>query len=448
MNKAKDLWEKMQPSLEISVSAVNYEVWLKPLEPLTIVDDRLVLAAPSEGGRQFIASHFCEQLNSALKEVMTMMNDVIIVGPDSADTYREKDEPSGETSEQSPPKIEANFINPKYNFENFVVGKSNQYMYAAAHAVADEPGVRYNPLFIYGGAGLGKTHIMHAIGNNIRLSHPHLKVLYASSEKFVNEFIESIRTTKGKSTSFREKYRSVDVLMIDDIQFIADKAGTQEELFHTFNDLHEHNKQIILTSDRPPKEISPLEERLRTRFEWGLIVDVQAPDLETRIAILQKKAQAARYNIPFDVLRFMAEKMPGNVRDMESLLNKVTFSSRLSGLPISVELVTDALKDYSEPTEESVTAERIIDCVCKYFNVSKDDLVGKKKTKEIVEPRHICMYLLIDMLALPQNTICEILHRSDHTTVINARNRITERMNTNARTRTAVNDIKDMVLRK
>ena len=321
-------------------------------------------------------------------------------------------------------------------------------MYAAARAVADEPGSRYNPLFIYGGAGLGKTHIMHAIGNSVRMSHPHLKVLYASSEKFVNEFIESIRTTKGNSTHFRDKYRNVDVLMIDDIQLISKMPRTQEEMFHTFNDLHGHNKQIILTSDRPPKEISPLEERLRTRFEWGLIVDVQPPDIETRIAILQKKAQAEKYNIPFGVLEFMAEKISDNVRDMESLLNKVIFLSRLYNSSPNIDLVKEALKDYTDKTEESVSADRIVDCVCRYFNVKKEELVGKKKTKEIVEPRQICIYLITDMLALPLTTIGAMFGGRDHTTIMHARDKVAEKMGQNPKTQVAVTDIKDMILKK
>lgn len=448
MNNAKELWEKMLTNLEIEVSAVNFDVWIKTIEPISIIDGRLVLMVPTEGSRQFVSDKFSEQLTSSMKEANPLMTGLLIIGPSDADTYRTKEETYVIEEEEPLPKVEANVINPKYNFENFVVGKSNQFMYAAARAVADEPGSRYNPLFIYGGAGLGKTHIMHAIGNSVRLSHPHLKVLYASSEKFVNEFIESIRTTKGKSTNFRDKYRSVDVLMIDDIQFIADKAGTQEEMFHTFNDLYQNSKQIILTSDRPPKEISPLEERLRSRFEWGLIADVQPPDIETRIAILQKKAQIEKYNIPFEVLSFMAEKMSSNIRDMESLLNKVIFLSRLYNSAPSTELVQEALKDYSDKTEESVSADIITDCVCRYFNVSKDELVGKKKNKEIVEPRQICIYLITDMLALPLATIGAMFGGRDHTTIMHARDKVAEKLQTNPKLKVAVSDIKDMVLKK
>ncbi|MDE6398790.1 MAG: chromosomal replication initiator protein DnaA [Clostridiales bacterium] len=446
MLRAKELWEKMLTCLEIEVSAVNFDVWIKTLEPISIIDGRLVLMAP--GSRRFVVDKFSEQLESAMREADPAMTSLLVVGKEDADIYRVKEEAYAVEEQEEIPKVEANVINPKYNFENFVVGKSNQFMYAAARAVADEPGTRYNPLFIYGGAGLGKTHIMHAIGNSVRMSHPHLKVLYASSEKFVNEFIASIRTTKGKSTNFRDKYRNVDVLMIDDIQFIADKAGTQEEMFHTFNDLHQNNKQIILTSDRPPKEISPLEERLRTRFEWGLIVDVQPPDLETRIAILQKKAQAEKCNLPFDVLSLMAEKISDNVRDMESLLNKVIFLSRLYNSVPSLELVGEALKDYTDKTEESVSAERIIECVCRYFSVTREDLTGKKKTKEVVEPRQVCIYMITDMLALPLATIGDMFGGRDHTTVMHARDKIAEKLPVNQKLKVAVADIKDMVLKK
>lgn len=448
MDTARELWDKMLTALEIEVSAVNFDVWIKPLEAVCMIDGKLILSAPSLGGRNFVNEKFHDVMLTVLKNINPLITDMVIIEPNEKETYRTKEETFVIDDADALPKVEANVINPKYNFENFVVGKSNQFMYAAARAVAEEPGRRYNPLFIYGGAGLGKTHIMHAIGNAVRISHPHLKVLYASSEKFVNEFIESIRTTKGKSTNFRDKYRGVDILMIDDIQFIADKAGTQEEMFHTFNDLYQNNKQIILTSDRPPKEISPLEERLRSRFEWGLICDVQTPDLETRIAILQKKAQIEKYNIPTEVLTFMAEKMNSNIRDMESLLNKVIFLSRLYNCEPSLDTVREALKDYSDKTEDSITADAVIDCTCKYFGITKEDMLGKKKNKEIVEPRQLCIYIITEMLALPLATIGNIFGGRDHTTIMHARDKVSAAMNTNIKTKVSVQDVKDMVLRK
>lgn len=451
MDSAKEIWSKMLTDLEIEVSAVNFDVWIKTLEPVGIMDGRLILLASSEGSKAFIDEQFHRILKECLAKVSPLTTDLTLIAPSEQEAYINKQETfiiDDEAPVTSDFKLEANVINPKYNFENFVVGKSNQFMYAAARAVAEEPGIRYNPLFIYGGAGLGKTHIMHAIGNAVKVSHPTLKVLYASSEKFVNEFIESIRTTKGKSLNFREKYRNVDILMIDDIQFIADKAGTQEEMFHTFNDLYQNSKQIILTSDRPPKEISPLEERLRSRFEWGLITDVQLPDIETRIAILQKKAQIEKYNIPMDVLSFMAERMSSNIRDMESLLNKVIFLSRLYNTAPSIETVKEALKDYNDKSEESITADHVIDCTCKYFNITRDEILGKKKTKELVEPRQICIYIITDMLSLPLATIGSIFGGRDHTTMIHARDKVSAALSTNIKTKVAVQDIKDMLLNK
>lgn len=448
MNSAKETWQEMLTTLETESTAISFDVWLKPLEPVDIIDGKLILLAPSEGGKEFVNARFRPLIKSAMLSVNDLLTDVLVIDPSEAEQYKSKETVIVDEKEPDPPKFDAMIINPKYNFENFVVGKSNQFVYAAARAVSEEPGIRYNPLFIYGGVGLGKTHIMHAIGNAVRLSHPHLKTLYVSSEKFVNEFIESIRTTKGKSTNFRDKYRGVDILMIDDIQFIAGKTGTQEEMFHTFNDLYQANKQLILTSDRPPKEIPDLEERLRSRFEWGLIADIQPPDLETRIAILQKKAQLEKHNIPMEVLTFMAERIDSNIREMESLLNKVIFLSMLSDKPPTVELVREALKDYDEKTEESINADDIIDCTCKYFNIGRDDLVGKKKTKEIVEPRQLCIYLITEMLALPLATIGNIFGGRDHTTVMHARDKVSERLSTNIRVKMAVQDIKDMVYRK
>ncbi|MCL2797504.1 MAG: chromosomal replication initiator protein DnaA, partial [Firmicutes bacterium] len=347
----KELWQKMLTRLETEISAVNFDVWIKTLEPVQSAEGKLVLCAANAGIRNFVTDKFKGLMIKAMVHVNPAMKEIAIIDPSNRDSYTETDEePAAPEPEPAPPV--ANVINPRYNFENFVVGKSNQFMYAAAIAVSNEPGIRYNPLFIYGGAGLGKTHIMHAIGNSLRMSHPHLKVLYAASEKFLNEFIEYIRTSKAKSTHFREKYRAVDVLMIDDIQFIAGKPETQVEMFNTFNELHGANKQLVFTSDRPPDEIQDLEERLRSRFKWGLMADVQQPDLETRIAILQKKAETEKYNIPANVLAFMAESMSSNVRDMESLLNKVILLSRLSDRDPDIETVKEALKDYADKTEE------------------------------------------------------------------------------------------------
>ena len=449
MSSARQVWQQMVEKLETGISLVDFDVWLSKLEPVVVSGGKLVLLAPSEINKNFINSHYRPLIMSVMKQINPLLTDLDIIEPNEREKY-ETDLPPVAEEPEPVHRMDAMVINPKYNFETFVVGGSNRFAYAAARAVAEDPGKRYNPLFIYGGVGLGKTHIIHAIGNSLRLTRPDLKVLYVSSEKFVNEFIASVRTTKGTNSGFRDKYRSADVLMIDDIQFIAGKQGTQEEMFHTFNDLYQSNKQLIMTSDLPPKEIPDLEERLRSRFEWGLIADIQPPDLETRIAILQKKAQLENHNLPDDVLTFMAEKVDKNIREMESLLNKVIFLSMLSEKPPTVELVKEALKDYvgSGGDSSSVSADDIIEATCRYFRISREDLVGKKKTKDVVEPRQLCIYLITDMLDLPLATIGNMFGGRDHTTVMHARDKMSEKVSSVPRIRTAVQDIRNFIFKK
>lgn len=445
--EARELWLRMLAVLETEMSAISYDVWIKTLDVVDIVDGKLVLKAQNAECKNFVVGRFLPLIRDVMKKENPLLTDVMLIDPTEEEKYAKPTEKVEEPEETS--RIEPNIIDPKYNFENFVVGKSNQLVYAAAVNVAEEPGQGFNPLFIYGGVGLGKTHIMHAIGNAVRINHPHLKTLYVTSEKFVNEFIRSIRTNKGNNTStFREKYRNVDVLMIDDIQFIANKPGTQEEMFHTFNDLYQSKKQLVFSSDRPPKEIPDLEDRLRSRFEWGLIADIQPPDLETRIAILQKKAQIEKQNLPMDVLTFMAEKIDTNIREMEGLLKKVIFLSKLSEKPPTVDLVREALKDYGDVNEGEITSDEILGKTSEYFHISRDDLVGKKKIKEIVEARHICIYLMTEMLTLPLKAIGNIFGGRDHTTVIHARDAVAEKMQTNVKTKLAVQDIKNLIYRK
>ena len=330
------------------------------------------------------------------------------------------------------------------------MGECNKFAVAAARAVAEKPGEQYNPLFIYGGAGLGKTHIMHAIGNYIRKHDQHKKVLYVSSEKFVNDLIASIRAKSGSTVDFREKYRSADVLMIDDIQFISKKESTQMEMFHTFNDLYQANKQIIFASDRSPKEIPDLEERLRTRFEWGLIADVQPPDLETRIAILQKKSQIEKYYVPEEVLNFMAQRIDSNIREMESLLNKVILLSKLYDKPVSVELAAEAFKDYAPKTkDEALTPDDVIEATLKlYPGLSREELLGKKRDKDIVEPRMICIDLISELLPLPLTSIGAVMGGRDHTTVMHSKNKVAGLISRDERIKSKVEAIRNMVYKK
>lgn len=450
METVKKTWRDALAILETEASAISFDVWIRPLDAVDIEDDKLILMAPTEANVMAINNQLRPLICEVLHRINPLLSDIEIRIPstgakNAAAVEKEENEP------EPPRKMQTGFdsgiINPRYTFDNFVVGKCNQLVVAAAKAVVMTPGTLYNPLFIYGGVGLGKTHIMHAIGNAIRKNDSALKVMYISSEKFVNEFIEAIRSSGGAG-EFREKYRSVDVLMIDDIQFISKKAGTQEELFHTFNDLCQANKQLIFASDRAPKEIPDIEDRLRSRFEWGLIADIQPPDLETRIAILQKKAQMEKQNVPPEVLNFMAARIDNNIREMESMLNKVVLLAKLYDKPITLGLAEETFKDYNEPTEEAVGADDIIDNTCKYFGITREDILGKKRDKKIVEPRQICIYLISEMLPLPLTSIGGIMGGRDHTTIMHAKNKIASAVSKEDRFRTAVQDIRDMIYKK
>ncbi len=445
-DNAKEIWNEILSILEVELATHNYDAWIKPLEPVCIAENKLVVLVAAEENKDFIREHFKDALTNALKRVNHAMTEVVLIKKSELEDYMNKVDESGVVDDPEPEPAPS-VLNPKYIFDNFVVGKCNQFVHAAAEAVAEEPGTRYNPFLIYGGVGLGKTHLMHAIGNEIRLNSPTLKVLYVSSEKFINEFIESIRTTKGKSTNFRSRYRNVDVLMIDDIQFLSGKTATQEELFHTFNELYEVNKQLIFASDRPLSDIPELEDRLRSRFEWGLTADIQPPDLETRIAILQKKAQMQRYNLPLEVLTFMAESVTSNIRKMEGLLNNVIFLSKLEEREPSVALVREVLRDTGEApvTISTVNENKIIDAVCARFNIPQEMLLGKRRDKDLVEARHICIFIMTEMLDLPLTKIGVLMGGRDYTTIIHARDKMAEKIAKNPRTKILIDEIKSMV---
>lgn len=445
----------MLPIIEPEVSTITFDLWIKPLEPVDVDENKLILLAPSELCRDNINRSLRPVITRVLTGVNPLFTGIDILIPSEMSQNRMADDEPEEETEQpetaSPsPQMDATVLNHRYTFDNFVVGECNKFAVAAARAVAEKPGEQYNPLFIYGGAGLGKTHIMHAIGNYIRKHDQHKKVLYVSSEKFVNDLIASIRAKSGSTVDFREKYRSADVLMIDDIQFISKKESTQMEMFHTFNDLYQANKQIIFASDRSPKEIPDLEERLRTRFEWGLIADVQPPDLETRIAILQKKSQIEKYYVPEEVLNFMAQRIDSNIREMESLLNKVILLSKLYDKPISVELAAEAFKDYAPKTkDEALTPDDVIEATLKlYPGLSREELLGKKRDKDIVEPRMICIYLISELLPLPLTSIGAVMGGRDHTTVMHSKNKVAGLISRDERIKSKVEDIRNMVYKK
>ncbi len=441
----RELWQKMLDELETTLPALGFDTLVETTVPVSITDGKLILCTNSEVSKSLVQKRFAQQIRLAMQMVLPMLDDVEFITEAQKDLYINKEEVLIPVCHN----FEETVFIKKYTFDNFVVGKSNEFVAAAARAVSEAPGKKFNPLFIYGGVGLGKTHLLHAIGNHLMKSKPKFKTLYVSCEKFTNELIEAIRDTNEAKKAFREKYRSCDVLMIDDIQFVSKTDATQEELFHTFNDLYSAEKQIIISSDRPPKEIQHLEDRLRTRFAWGMIADIKPPDLETRIAILQKKASEQNANVSNDILKVIANNVQTNIRDMEGLLTRViSYASLINHSVIDMDVVKEALKDYTDDQKEMISVDNIIDAVTEYFSIDKEALVGKKKNKEIVEPRQICIYLITEFLTLPLVKIGEVFGGRDHTTILHARNKIEEQCKTDGRISVYVKDLKDMLLKK
>ena len=416
------IWNKVLDIIKVELTEVSYNTWLKTVIPVNMSKDTIILAAPNDFTKGILEGRYLNLIKNSIREVTKKDYDIKFVIPG--------EEPSTEIGQTV--KQENNFVNnqrsqlnPKYSFNTFVIGNSNRFAHAASLAVAEAPAQAYNPLFLYGGVGLGKTHLMHAIGHYILNQTPNTKVVYVTSEKFTNELINSIREYRNEE--FRNKYRNVDVLLIDDIQFIAGKEGTQEEFFHTFNALYEANKQIIISSDRPPKEIPTLEDRLRSRFEWGLIADIQPPDLETRIAILRKKANMENIQIQDDVLHYIATKIKSNIRELEGALIRVVAYSSLTNKSITLDLAEEALKDIiSTNKPREITVDLIKEEVGKEFNVKIEDFNSKKRTRAIAFPRQIAMYLTRELTDLSLPKIGDEFGGRDHTTVIHACDKISK----------------------
>ncbi len=441
-------WNEVLKDMANQVTAVSYDLYIETLEPIKVDNRKLILfASTSTNKNQLLRLHKDKLLNT-VKEHFNNIDDIIVLEPSEKEKFLEEIKKAEENIETKQIFNDKNKLNAKYTFESFVVGKSNQFVYAAARSVAENPGKKYNPLFIYGGVGLGKTHLLHAIGNYIRSHNTEMRILYVTSEQFTNDYIQALKADKKENANkaFRDKYRDVDVLMIDDIQFIANKTSTQEEFFHTFNDLYQLDKQIVITSDKHPRNMETLEERLKSRFTGGLIQDIQKPDFETRLAILQKKVETERYNVENDVLNFLAEKIDSNIRELEGSLNKVVSLSSLIGKPkATMEEAQEALKDLELSQTQNLTVDKIIEIVCKYFNVKREDLVGKKKNKDIVIPRHICMYVITELLDVPLIAIGEAFGGKDHSSVIHARDKISQDMKTNKSLKTDVDDLIAMI---
>ncbi len=441
LSQLQFIWKQVSERVQNLVSPISYNTYIKTLEPVDIMGRILVLKAETPLGANTIMKKHAEKIRDAMAKCDLGVKDFRLVVDGSEEFSLENDTDIIDTFQSAP-------INKQFTFDSFVAGAGSKFVYAAAKAVAEAPGESFNPLFIYGESGLGKTHLMHAIANQIARTHPEKKVLYTTCENFLNEFIDSI--AQKNSAKFRLHYRNVDVLMIDDVQFLKNKTQVQEEFFHTFNELSAANKQIVLTSDRPPKEIATLEERLRTRFEGGMIADIQPPDPETKIAILKKKASDRKYIIADDVLEFLARDSGHDVRTLEGRLTKVIFASKLHEEPITLELAKKALNEAvnEEQEEEDVTPEKIISAVCGYFKQSKEDILGKGKKADVVKARQICAYLLCEMISLPLVAVGKFLGGRDHTTIMYARDKMEKLASLNDKIAKEIDDIKNIVLKK
>jgi chromosomal replication initiator protein len=424
---ASEIWKQAVSCLDGRIDRHNLETWIMPVKPLGIDGEAFTLGVPSKFFATWLEEHHVHVLREALKEVAGREFEIkfSIVASDQPPP-----EAVVEHTQASAPRrtVNGTYLNPKYTFRSFVVGSSNQFAHAAARAVAEKPARAYNPLFIYGGVGLGKTHIMQAIGNQVIDQKHELRVCYVSAEKFMNEMIYAIQ--HGSTISFRNKYRGMDVLLIDDIQFLAGKDSTQEEFFHTFNSLYDAHKQIVLTSDRPPKDIPTLEERLVSRFGWGLVTDIQAPDFETRVAILKKKTEEESLTIPDEVFHLIAEGIKSNIRDLEGSLVKLVAYSSLTGRAITPDLAADVLKDILRPDTRTISIDDVKRVVAAHYRVSPDTLVGRKRTSAIAFPRQVAMYLGRMLTNMSLTDIGLNFGKRDHTTVIHACDKIAEKAKT------------------
>ncbi|MBD5542137.1 MAG: chromosomal replication initiator protein DnaA [Lachnospiraceae bacterium] len=447
MSQVAEKWDEIKEIIkkEYDLTDISYNTWIKPLKFYKDENSMVTILIPSDQAHavSYITNKYKNFFQVSISEMFNKEYQVSFL----LEKDIEKENPSVEKNNvYNINNAHAN-LNEKYNFNTFVVGSNNKFAHSAALAVAESPGEAYNPLYLYGGAGLGKTHLMHSIGHFILEQNPDKKVLYVNSEEFTNEVIESIRSGNAAAmTKLREKYRTVDVLLLDDVQFIIGKESTQEEFFHTFNVLHTAGKQIILSSDKPPKEMETLEERFRSRFEWGLIADIQPPDYETRMAILRKNAEIYEKNIDDEIINYIATNIKSNIRELEGALRKVIASSRLNNTELTLQLAEDALKDIIYPEAPiEITPSFIIKVVADHFGISPDDIVSKKRNSEFVIPRQICMYMIREYTATSLESTAKILNKKDHTTVIHGINKIKEEMDKNTDIKNKVEIIKKKI---
>ncbi|KAB3533829.1 chromosomal replication initiator protein DnaA [Alkaliphilus pronyensis] len=433
-----EVWEKTLDLIKTELTEVSFNTWIKTIDPISLEEKQIILGVQNDFTRGILNNRYLALLSNAIKQVTTKKLEIQFIVPSEESVKNVKKE-QGKSIKAQLEILTTNTLNPKYTFDTFVIGNSNRFAHAASVAVAEAPAKAYNPLFIYGGVGLGKTHLMHAIGHYILENNPKSRVAYVSSETFTNELINSIRD--DRNVEFRNRYRNVDVLLVDDIQFIAGKERTQEEFFHTFNALHESNKQIIISSDRPPKEIPTLEDRLRSRFEWGLIADIQPPDFETRIAILRKKAQMEDIEVPNDVTIYVAKKIQSNIRELEGALIRIVAYSSLTNSEISVDLASEALKEIFSSKPKQLNISTIKETISKRFNIKLEDIDSKKRTRAIAYPRQVAMYITRELTDLSLPKIGEEFGGRDHTTVMHAHEKISSDIKNDSNLKERVEDI-------
>ena len=450
MNIVEENWEQIlnKMKLEYCSSNISYNTWIAPLTVYEVTDDTVYILVKLRASLEHIEEKYLLPFKVCIAEVTGYEYEVSFVTDDHVVIQEKKD--TAVKKQQSNAIFEQANLNPKYTFDTFVVGSNNNFAHAASLAVADSPGEIYNPLFLYGGVGLGKTHLMHSIAHFILEKDPTKKVLYVTSETFTNELIDALKIGKNGNelamTTFREKYRNNDVLLIDDIQFIIGKESTQEEFFHTFNHLHVSGKQIIISSDKPPKDIETLEARLRTRFEWGLIADISSPDYETRMAILRKKEELdglERYHIPDEVMQYIANNITSNIRELEGMLVRVNAQAQLMGKPITLDMAMETLSALLSNREpRKITPDSIIQTVSSHYSVSGEDVTGKRRSRDIALPRQVSMYLIRELTPLSTTAIGRVFSGRDHSTVMHSCEKVAEMMRKDIAFRKTVDELK------
>lgn len=432
-----ELLEKAKILLKDEVTTISYDTWIKPLEIDSMEQNNIVLKVVDVVAKDTLLSRYHNLLVNTFNFITNKTCTVSLITKD--ESIKNTNNFTSKSLEQTNAGLKS-----EYSFDTYVVGNNNRFAHAASLAVAEAPGTSYNPLYLYGGVGLGKTHLMHAIGNEVLKNNKDLKVLYVTSEKFTNEFINAIKDNKNEE--FRNKYRNIDVLMIDDIQFIAAKERIQEEFFHTFNTLHENKKQIVLSSDKAPKDIDKLEDRLKSRFEWGLLADISKADYETRLAILRKKVQIENLLIDDEILSNIATKIDTNIRELEGTLNKILATASLTHSPITIEMSERAINDIISQKEKVISSDYIQEIVSKYFNINIKDLKSSKRSNDIAYPRQIAMYLCRDIANMPFTKIGEAFGKRDHTTVMHACTKIEKEIKENSNTNLIVESVKNLIL--